>query len=72
MYEIEFSILTKVVSGYLQDPDENHWNIILKYLKNTKDRWLDYGESNLKLMEYDSSFQLDIIIARMCQNTFLP
>ena len=33
---------------------------ILKYLRNTKDQWLIYGESDLKLMEYiDSSFQLD-------------
>ena len=51
-----YGILTRVVSGYLQDPSENHWNIILKYLRNTKDRWLGYGESNLKLMKYDFNF----------------
>ena len=35
-------------------------NAILKYLKNTKDQWLVYGESNLKLVGFtDSSFQSD-------------
>ena len=72
MYETGYGILTRIVSGYLQDLDENHWNVILKYLKNTKDWWLSYGESDLKLVEYDSSFQLDIIIARMYRNTSLP
>ena len=50
MYETGYGILTRVVSGYPQDPDENHWKVILKYLRNTKDQWLDYGESNLKLI----------------------
>ena len=51
------------VSRYQSDPDENHWKvvkIILKYLKNTKDQWLVYGETDLKLMGFtDSSFQSD-------------
>ena len=38
MYEIRYSILTKIVSGYLQDLGENHWKVIIKYLRNTKDR----------------------------------
>ena len=29
MYEIEYGILTKIVSGYLQDSDEHHWKVIL-------------------------------------------
>ena len=33
---------------------------ILKYLRNTKDQWLVYGESDLKLVGItDSSFQSD-------------
>ena len=38
MYEIEYGILTRIVSGYLQDPDKNNWKVILKYLETTKDR----------------------------------
>ena len=52
-----------VVSRYQSDPGENHWKvvkIILKYLKNTKDQWLVYGESDLRLIGFtDSSFQSD-------------
>ena len=34
--------------------------IIFKYLKNTKDQWLIYGEPDLKLVGYtDFSFQSD-------------
>ena len=43
------------VSRYQSDPDEKYWKIakaILKYLRNTKDQWLIYGDSNLKLMGY--------------------
>ena len=33
---------------------------ILKYLRYTKDQWLVYGESDLKLVRFtDSSFQSD-------------
>ena len=42
---------------------ENHWKVIktiLEYLKNTKDQWLIYGESDLKLMGFTNfSFQSD-------------
>ena len=50
-----------LVSRYQSDPDEKHWKIakvILKYLRNTKDQWLIYGDTDLKLMRYtDSNFQ---------------
>ena len=50
-----------VVSRYQSNPDENHWKVaktILKYLKNTKDQWLVFEESDLKLMRYtDFNFQ---------------
>ena len=52
-----------VVSRYQSDSRENHWKIvkiILKYLRNTKDQWLIYRESNLKLIEFtDFNFQSD-------------
>ena len=52
-----------VVSRYQFDPEENHWKVvkaILKYLRNTKDQWLVYGESDLKLVGFtDFSFQSD-------------
>ena len=51
----------EVMSRYQSDLDENHWKVvktIFKYLKNTKDQWLIYGDTDLKLMKYtDSSFQ---------------
>ena len=52
-----------VVSRYQSDLDEKHWKIakvILKYLRNTKDQWLIYGDFDLKLVGYtDFSFQSD-------------
>ena len=52
-----------VVSTYQSDLDENHQKVvktILKYLRNTKDQWLIYEDTDLKLMEYtDFSFQSD-------------
>ena len=52
-----------IVSRYQPNPDENHWKIakaILKYLRNTKDQWLIYGDTDLKLMGYtDFNFQPD-------------
>ena len=52
-----------IVSRYQSDPGENHWKIIkiiLKYLRNTKDQWLVYGETDLKFMGFiDSIFQSD-------------
>ena len=53
----------EVVSRYQSDLGEAHWMVvktILKYLRNTKDQWLIYGEPNLKLVGYtDSNFQSD-------------
>ena len=50
----------EVVSRYQSDPEENLWKVvkaIFKYLRNTKDQWLIYGESDLKLVGFtDSSF----------------
>ena len=52
-----------VTSRYQADPGEDHWKTvkcILKYLRRTKDLFLFYGGSDLKLQGYtDSSFQLD-------------
>ena len=52
-----------VVSRYQSDPRENHWKVvktILKYLRKTKDQWLIYDESDLRLIGFtDSSFQSD-------------
>ena len=49
-----------IVSRYQSDPGEIYWKvvkIILKYLRNTKDQWLVYGETDLKLMKFtDFSF----------------
>ena len=49
-----------VVSRYQSDPGENHWKVvktILKYLRNIKDQWLIYEDTDLKLMGYtDFSF----------------
>ena len=51
------------MSRYQSDLGENHWKvikIILKYLRNAKDQWLIYGESDLKLMGFtDSNIQSD-------------
>ena len=44
-----------VVSKYHFDPGENYWKVIktiLKNLRNTKDQWLIYRESDLKLMGF--------------------
>ena len=52
-----------VTSRYQADPSEDHWKAvkcILKYLRRTKDLFLVYGGSDLKLQGYtDSSFQSD-------------
>ena len=52
-----------VVSRYQSDPGEEHWKVvktILKYLRNTKDQCLIYGEPDLKLEGFtDSSFESD-------------
>ena len=53
----------EVVSGCPSDPSNALWKIvktILQYLRNTKDQWLIYRESDLKLVGYtDSSFMSD-------------
>ena len=52
-----------IVSRFQADPGEDHWKAmknILKYLRKTKDVFLVYGGSELKLEGYtDSSFQSD-------------
>ena len=55
--------LLEVVNRYQSDLNENHWKdvkAILKYLRNTKDPQLIYGDFDLKLMAYtDFNFQSD-------------
>ena len=52
-----------ITSRFQADPGENHWKAvknILKYLRRTKDVFLIYGGSELKLEGFtDSSFQSD-------------
>ena len=52
-----------IVSRYQSGPGENYRKvikIILKYLRNTKDQWLVYEKTELKLVKFtDSSFQSD-------------
>ena len=52
-----------IVSRFQADSGENYWKLlknILKYLRRTKDIFLIYGGSELKLEGYtDSSFQSD-------------
>ena len=52
-----------VASRYQANPGEEHWKVvktILKYLRRTKDQFLIYGESELKLKGYtDASFASD-------------
>ena len=60
VYKIDVAYSLEIVSRYQSDPDENHWKvvrIILKYLRNTEDQWLIFGDTDLKLMRYtDFSF----------------
>ena len=52
-----------IVSRFQADPREDHWKAvknILKYLRRTKDIFLVYGGSDLKLEGYsDASFKSD-------------
>ncbi|XP_070052318.1 secreted RxLR effector protein 161-like [Nicotiana tomentosiformis] len=52
-----------VTSRYQKNPGEEHWKVlktILKYLRRTKDQFLIYGDSELKLEGYtDASFSSD-------------
>ena len=53
----------RVVSRYQSDRDENYWKVMkitLRYLRNTKDQYFIYEDTDMKLVEYtDSSFQSD-------------
>ena len=53
-----------IVSRFQENPREDHWKAvknILKFLRRTKDIFLVYGGSELKLEGYlNSSFQLDL------------
>ena len=63
-------------SRYQSDLEENHWKVvktILKYLRNTKDQWLAYDESDLRLIGFtDSSFQSDHDDSKSVSRFFLP
>ena len=52
-----------IVSRFQADLGEDHWKVmknILKYLRRTRNIFLVYGSSDLKLKAYsDSSFQSD-------------
>ena len=52
-----------LTSRYQSNPGEEHWKVvktILKYLRRTKDQFLIYGDSELKLKGYtDASFASD-------------
>ena len=52
-----------VTSRYQANPGEEHWKVvktILKYLRRTKDQFLIYGDSELKLKGYtNASFASD-------------
>ena len=65
-----------VVSRYQSNLRENHRKVvktILKYLKNTKDQWLVYGETNLKLVEFtDSNFQSENDDSKSISGYILP
>ena len=44
-----------VANRYRSDLNENYWKIVKiipKYLRNIKDQWLIYGDSDLKLVGY--------------------
>ena len=62
-YEAGCSLFTRGSEQVSSDLDENHWKVVkttLKYLKNTKNQQLIYGDTNLKLVGYiDSNFQSD-------------
>ncbi|XP_070021977.1 secreted RxLR effector protein 161-like [Nicotiana sylvestris] len=52
-----------VISRYQANPGEEHWNVvttILKYLRRTKDQFLTYGDSELKLEGYTVQVSLQI------------
>ncbi|GJZ50389.1 hypothetical protein Tco_0604579 [Tanacetum coccineum] len=60
----DVSFALSMVSRHQQNPSEGHWTAvknILKYLRNTKDRFLVYGgEKELRVTGYcDASWQTD-------------
>ncbi|GJY92262.1 hypothetical protein Tco_0648777 [Tanacetum coccineum] len=60
----DVSFAVSMVSRHQQNPSEGHWTTvknILKYLRNTKDRFLVYGrEKELRVTGYcDTSWQTD-------------
>ncbi|GJW09800.1 hypothetical protein Tco_1575627 [Tanacetum coccineum] len=60
----DVSFALSMVSQHQQNPGEGHWTAvknILKYLRNTKDRFLVYGgEEELRVTGYcDASWQID-------------
>ncbi|GJR32736.1 hypothetical protein Tco_1108968, partial [Tanacetum coccineum] len=60
----DVSFALSMVSRHQQNPGEGHWTAIkniLKYLRNTKDRFLVYGgEKELRVTGYcDASWQID-------------
>ncbi|GJY10795.1 putative RNA-directed DNA polymerase [Tanacetum coccineum] len=60
----DVSFALSMVSRHQQNPGEGHWTVvknILKYLRNTKDRFLVYGgEKELRVTGYyDASWQTD-------------
>ncbi|GKC28056.1 retrotransposon protein, putative, ty1-copia subclass, partial [Tanacetum coccineum] len=60
----DVSFALSMVSRHQQNPGEGHWTVvknILKYLRNTKDRFLVYGgEKELRVTGYyDASWQID-------------
>ena len=61
----DVSFALSMTSRYQQDPGEGHWTTvknILKYLKRTKDLFLEYGglDNELCVTSYtDASFQTD-------------
>ena len=63
MYKVGVAHSLGIVSRYQSDLDENYYKvvkIILRYLRNNKDQWLIYEDTDLKFMGYtDSSFQSD-------------
>ena len=51
----DVAYLLEIVSRNQSDLGEKYWKIakaILKYLRNTKDQWLIYGDTDLKLVGY--------------------
>ena len=59
----DVAYVLNIVSRFQADPGEDHWKAmknILKYLKRTRDAFLIYGGSNLKLEGFTNfNFQSD-------------